>query len=201
MNKVLVIAKDQHICDVLRKELAIEGLWADLARTEVETRKLLSDSHYELIIRDSSYRGTLNTVDGTPILVLFDVASNLNLLDNFNWDTNHFLVKPFKRIEFKEKVYELLSNVREQLIVYKDLKIDVKNQRVTVKDKIISLGKKEKDILVLLVKKAGQIVHHHDESMLEHLQELKRKLKASAGEAVRITSFYGGGHMLEYKGL
>lgn len=198
MNKVLITARDKHVCEVLRKELALEGIWADIARTEVEVRKLLADTQYELIIRDSSYRETISNDDTTPVLVLFDVASNLNLLDNFHWDRNHFLVKPFKRIEFKDKVQELLHHGREQLVVYKDLRIDVRKQMVTVKDKMIKLGRKEKDILVLLVKKAGQIVHHHDESMLEHLQELKRKLKASVGEAVRITSFYGGGHMLEY---
>jgi two-component system alkaline phosphatase synthesis response regulator PhoP len=199
MTKILVIAKEKGICDILKRELSIEGLWADTARTDDEIKKAVESSPYELIIRDSSYQGVIKENGGAPILYLCEVVTDHRILDNFDWDHHHFLMKPFRRGEFKDKIHELLDHSRERLIIYKDLKIDLKKHLVVVKDKIIGLGRKEKEILVMLVKKAGQIVYHSDENMGPHLQELKKKLRASVGEAIMITSFYGGGYMLEYR--
>lgn len=191
MTKILVIAKDRAVCDILRKELAVEGLWAHAVRTEEEVAEAIEAAHYELIIRDSSYKGTVPET-GAPLLSLCE------LMEHASWEQGHCLFKPLRRQEFKEKIHELLNDGRERLIIYKDLKIDLKKHLVVVKDKMVRLGRMEKDLLVLMVKKAGQIVHAPDESLRPHLSELKRKLKASAGEAIKITTYYGGGYMLEY---
>jgi DNA-binding response OmpR family regulator len=89
------------------------------------------------------------------------------------------------------------------------MKIDLQKQLVTVKDKILHLGKVEIAILASLVKTTGQVVcpesmrkeleshgQFFNKTIQHNIRELKRVLKESAGDTFQIKRITGLGYQL-----
>ena len=126
---------------------------------------------------------------------------------------SEFIIKPFKAEEFKKKINYLLGlQFQDKVLVLGDLKIDLLKQIVTIKEKIIALGKKERDILVMLARKTGQVVSHEKLLMVigessknqaqllnDHINEIRRKFKETSTNHLKISSFYGGGYRLDLR--
>jgi DNA-binding response OmpR family regulator len=92
------------------------------------------------------------------------------------------------------------------------LKMDVEKRAVTVKNQSISLGKREFDILLILVKKSGDIVTSdfilssldeksdlYDRTIDSHMSHLRRKLREAADGDLQIASVYGVGYRMVWK--
>jgi DNA-binding response OmpR family regulator len=75
------------------------------------------------------------------------------------------------------------------------------------------MGRKEMDILMILARRAGDIVTRdtiltalydgadmYDRTVDSHMSHLRRKLRDAAGENLKINSVYGLGYRLEWKG-
>ena len=83
---------------------------------------------------------------------------------------------------------------------------------VTILDQIVTLGRKELEILILLARRAGDIVTReniltalyenadmYDRTVDSHMSHLRKKLKEVAGSTLQINSVYGLGYRLEWK--
>jgi DNA-binding response OmpR family regulator len=93
------------------------------------------------------------------------------------------------------------------------LTIDPVKRLVTIAGEIVNMGKKEMDILMILAKRAGDIVTRdailtalydgadmYDRTVDSHMSHLRRKIRENAGDRLKITSVYGLGYRLEWKG-
>jgi DNA-binding response OmpR family regulator len=89
------------------------------------------------------------------------------------------------------------------------ISIDAQKRSVAVGETPVQLGRKEFDILLLLVRAAGDAVTReqildrvddgstiYDRTIDSHLSHLRRKLK-DAGATLRIAAIYGVGYRLE----
>jgi len=96
-------------------------------------------------------------------------------------------------------------------IVFGDLTIDPVKRVVTIMDQMVTLGRKEMEILIILAKKAGDIVTResilstlyessdlYDRTVDSHMSHLRRKLRDAAGKSLQINSVYGLGYRLEW---
>jgi len=97
----------------------------------------------------------------------------------------------------------------ESLMDLGHLTIDAAKSIVTIKDKMVNLGKMEVAILVSLAKKTGKIVskekmrmdleaqgHFFNTTIFHHIKNLKRKLREVSGETLQIKSITGEGYQL-----
>ena len=87
---------------------------------------------------------------------------------------------------------------RSKPIIFGDLEIDVSRSLVTVKNQLITVGKKELEILILLSRKAGKIVSSDALLTAERIKNLSIKL-AAAGKTLQIKNV-GIGYKLIHQG-
>jgi DNA-binding response OmpR family regulator len=136
------------------------------------------------------------------------------MLKDLSPDNYDYLLKPFKFRELKIKINSLMQMNKETevLVSYGELKIDVRQQLVFVKDKIVQLGRMEMKILMLLAKKTGQVVspkkikklldaegNLYNMTTFYYVSKLRQKMKQLAGEALEISLIKNQGYLLEFR--
>lgn len=215
MKKILVVANDVKTSKALEGQLLINGMAVETAFSLREAFSVMVEIAFDLLIVDvSSIDARNEDFEGVdpPILFICEIPKDGYFLKGLTLGTNDYIIRPMRPNELMLKIHALLETPpKERFISCGDLKIDVVKQLVTVRNRIVSLGKKETTILVLLARKSGQIVSH--ERILRmlgegsassgqlfnlHLNELRKRLREAAGEAMRISAFYGGGYRLEF---
>jgi DNA-binding response OmpR family regulator len=207
MNKIMVIANDKEIATSLDKFLTENGYSVHVTSGIMDAKRMLLEIQFNLFILDITEPHYYELGTDVPILFLCDIPVEGNFMQNLALKSNDYIIKPFRADELKRKINTLLKNPpKERYVVCGDLKIDVVKQLVTVKNKMLSLGKKERELLILLARKTGQIVTQDkilstlgdDDKINTYINELRKKLRETAGEALRISSYYGGGYRLEF---
>ena len=94
------------------------------------------------------------------------------------------------------------------------LRVDLKQRVAWAKEVGLSLGKKEFDILVVLLKRVGEVVTRndlldafgeggeiYDRTIDSHLSHLRKKMRTAGLAEILISPVYGVGYRLEYRPL
>lgn len=214
MIKVLLATNDSILERMLQVTLTINGLSvtsvADL--TGISTHLHREEFNILLLDRNFADAGLLVRRDGfkLPILALTKAPKASSTKDV------EFLADPFDFPSLKIKMNSMLKrrySLKEKIIEAGQMKIDVLNQLVTVKNEVMSLGKVEFAILVSLTRKAGNIVSKEklrsdleaqgqffNTAIYHHIKELKRKLKVNTNERFNIKFVTGEGYQLMTEG-
>jgi DNA-binding response OmpR family regulator len=223
MQKVLIIEDDFQIIRILTLNLKLNGYEPDSASTFQEAWSKISQNHYDLLLMDiglpdgngidlcQKVRESGNDVPIVFLSALTDEASVVKAIKN---GADDYLRKPFGLEELKVRMNKFIKKMVPQMqsIKFGDLSIDPSKRMVTLMGEIVSLGKKELDILTLLARKAGEIVTRenilatlyentdlYDRTVDSHMSHLRRKLREVAGQSLQISSVYGMGYKLEWK--
>ena len=203
MNKILIMTEDLQLARVLNDTLSYNGFWVQYAFTAESALKFLSEIHFDLMLMDFTFNST-NGVEFyhelremgniSPVVVMGEFYDEVGMIDNMYAGMDDYILKPFSMSELRMIVNKQLERKRfmTKPIVVGDLRIDVARSLVTVKNKIISLGKKEVEILTILAKKAGKLVTKDTLVTEERIMALSKKLRNVAGEAFTIKSEYRG---------
>lgn len=210
MNHVLLATHDIVLERTLQVALTMNGLSVKTVSSSDEALECLTSNTFNLVLLDADFSqmGKVLRERGldVPLLIFSEASQELELKDI------HFIAKPFGFVELKKrmnKIFRARSTFKEKLIMYGDLKIDVPNRLVTIKDRIVSLGKMEMAILVSLARKTGCIVssekmrkdlaaqgHFFSSSIFHHIKELKRKLDHESGDTLKVNHVPGEGYRL-----
>ena len=210
MIKVLLVTNDSLLERMLMVTLTINGLGIKSVSHLSDATAMLADDSFNALMLDTEFEDVATTIRGkgfdVPILIFGEPPETMTIK---NVD---YLDKPFEFADLKVKMNKLFrarNPWTEKLIELGHLKIDVQSQLVTVKDKIVSLGKMELAILVSLAKRTGKIVskerlqmdlesqgHFFNTTIFHHIKELKRKLHELPGDALRIRMIAGEGYLL-----
>lgn len=199
MTKILIITKAIHLARTLNYSLTFNGFTVESAHTPMAAIKILNEVKFNLILLDFDFNTSdglgfyheLNKLElGVPVIALGESYEELSILENMYLGVDDYILLPFAMSELKMIVNKLLERTmyREKPIVFGELKIDVARSLVTVKDGIVSLGKKELEVLILLAQKAGKIVTTDSLMTRERMRNLKKKLQTVAGETLQIKS-------------
>lgn len=203
MNKILIITEDLQLAHLLNNTLSYNGFWVHYAFTPDAALKNLSEIHFNLIVMDFSFNNS-NGVEfyqelhekgnTTPVVVMGEFYEEVSMIDNMYAGMDDYILKPFSMSELRMIVNKQLERkiIMTKPIVLGDLRIDVARSLVTVKNKIVSLGKKEIEILTILAKKAGKLVTKDALLTEERILSLSKKLTRVAGEALTIKIEYRG---------
>lgn len=171
-ENILIVDDDKSICEILEFNLKSEGYAVELANSAEEALKKLS-SATKLILLDVMMQGMsgykmLETIRsyGNQIPVIFLTAKDTenDMLTAFSIGADDYISKPFSIKEVIARIKVVLKRVntitkieKSKLLIFGDLKIDIENKALTIKNELISLTKTEFEILKKLAESNSRI--------------------------------------------
>ncbi len=223
MPRILIVEDDPQISKSLTLNLKFSGYATMSAPTISEAWDLLKNEHFDLMcldiglpdgsgldlcqrVRDEGYE--------IPILFMSARTDEATVVKGINSGADDYLRKPFGMEELKVRMNKILKkfHLPSSSISFGRLTIDPVKRVVTLMGEIVVLGRKELEILILLTKRAGDIVTRenilnalyenadmYDRTVDSHMSHLRRKLREAAGAQLQINSVYGLGYRLEWK--
>lgn len=219
MKTIAIIEDDQHIGDVLERNLVREGFAVLRAYSGTEALYLLSQNTPDLILLDLMLPGLsgeeiLPKMKGIPVIVVsakVGIDDKVNLLLGGAVD---YVTKPFNMKELLARItVHLRKESREELapvLRVGDLKMDTASHEVMVNNSSVKLTKTEYAILKLLMQNPNQAISKSvilekicedtpdctDRSLKQHISNLRKKLR-EAGDKEYIESVWGIGFRIK----
>lgn len=208
MLKVLLATEDTTLERMLTVSFMINGVSVVTVTNLGAVTDKLAGGDFNFLLLDGLFAEASNTIRKkgfeVPILVFKDQAETAFPNVEFLADPNDFLTLRRKMNKMMETKSSPLTVIEHGL-----MKIDIQKQLVTVKDKMIHLGKVEIAILSSLVRKTGQIVcpevmrkelesqgQFFNKTIQHNIRELKRVLSETAGDTFQIKRITGLGYQL-----
>ncbi|MGE3611290.1 MAG: response regulator transcription factor [Bacteriovoracaceae bacterium] len=223
MPKILIVEDDFQIIKSLRINLKLSGFDSDSASTLAEAWKKLNDDFFDIMLLDIGLpdgsgldfcQKVRESGDDIPILFLSARTDEATVVKGMTRGGDDYLRKPFGIEELKVRMNKIIKrfSTPTNTIIFGELIIDPAKRIVTIMDQIVTLGRKEMEILIILAKKAGDIVTRetilssiyesadmYDRTVDSHMSHLRKKLREVAGNSLQINSVYGLGYRLEWK--
>ena len=219
MKTIAIIEDDQHIGNVLERNLVREGFTVLRAYSGTEALYLLSQNTPDLILLDLMLPGLpgeeiLPTMKGIPVIVVsakVGIDDKVNLLLGGAVD---YVTKPFNMKELLARITVHLRKDRGQelapVLKVADLNMNTASHEVTVNNISVRLTKTEYAILKLLMQNPNQAISKSvilekicedtpdctEGSLKQHISNLRKKLR-DAGEKEYIDSVWGIGFKLK----
>lgn len=222
LPKVLLVEDDPQITKALSLNLSLSGYGVFTAETVNEARRKLGLDRFEIILLD------VNLPDGngidlchevrcsgveTPILFLSARTDEETVVRAMNIGAEDYIRKPFGVEELKVRMSKALKAAPppRDLVVADPLELDVGKRQARLLGEVMSLGRREFDILTVLAKKSGDVVSREavityleqeaeifDRTIDSHISHLRRKLREVGGDSLQILPVYGVGYRLHW---
>lgn len=223
MPRILIVEDDPQISKSLALNLKFSGYETKSANTVSDAWDLLKDEHFDLMCLDIGLpdgngldlcQKVRDAGNDIPVLFLSARTDEATVVKGINSGADDYLRKPFGVEELKVRMNKILRKftLPTSTITFGNLTIDPVKRVVTIMDQIVTLGRKELEILILLTKRAGDIVTReniltalyenadmYDRTVDSHMSHLRKKLREVAGPSLQINSVYGLGYRLEWK--
>lgn len=170
---ILVVEDEPSIATLITYNLKQAGYTTDVANNGRKALQMVENQHYDFIVLDLM----LPEIDGyevcqtirqnnndVPILMLTAKTEEDDKVLGLKMGADDYLTKPFSPKELVARIEAIMRRMKKaekkqhEPIVIGDLKIDVSNFQVFVKDEKIELTKKEFEVLVYLVQRRETIV-------------------------------------------
>lgn len=221
MYKILIFEGDSPISNSMKLNLHLDGYRTEEIQTTQEAWGLLCHHHYDLVCLSMLHQNESglklcqkirDSGNDIPILFISTFVDETTVLKGIASGADDFLRTPFGIEELKLRIKRLIRHHPAAVapITVGSLSIDPAKKIASIMGKAISLGRKELEILVLLAKRAGDIVSRenilysiyesaelYDRTIDSHVSHLRKKLKEVAGERIKILSVYGLGYRLQ----
>lgn len=148
---------------------------------------------------------------GLPILVVTARTSEPDTVLALDAGADDYVMKPFRSLEFLARVRSLLRRtVSGDLIFAGDIALDAQAMRATANGQVLSLTRKEFEILSMLMRNLGNVVTReamlaalwreplatNSKSLDMHLSALRRKLQEAGSDEI-VRTLRGIGFRLE----
>lgn len=180
MSKVFIVEDEKTIRDELSIFLARYGYEVEAAESFENIIEDIKKSNSDLILLDIN----LPIFDGyyicrevrkfseIPIIVVTSRDSDIDELMSMNLGADDFVTKPYNTQILLARIEAILKRVNRSLtpqdvLEYKDMKVNLSNGTVNYNDKTIEVTKNELKILSYLIKNKGKIVSR--ENLMNYL--------------------------------
>ncbi len=223
MKRLLLVEDDQLIARTLRMGLHYRGFEVTPCETAEAGRREFARQAFDIAILDvnlpdtdgySLCRELRTRQPDLPILMLTARVDEDSAVKGIEFGADDYVRKPFGLEELTARLNRLLTRRPpvDSAMSFHSLRLNPKQRQVWVGDQVVSLFKREFDILALLIRKPGEVVSReeilrtldpdnelYDRTVDSHLSHLRRKLKDAGLTDVQITPVYGVGYRLEAK--
>lgn len=220
MKKILIIEDDPQIAKILSLNLKYAGYATQFAHTFKDGMKDLKEEQFDLVLLDIGLpdgdgldlcQRLRQSGDDIPILFISAKTDEATVVQAISQGADDYLRKPFGIEELKARMNKILKKFTPPLtpLQFGELTIDPAKRIMKAMDRSVSLGSKELGIMILLAKKAGEIVSRetilealylnvdlYDRTVDSHMSHLRKKLKELADNKLQINSVYGQGYRL-----
>lgn len=221
--QVLLVEDDLVITRALKMSLPFKGFEVTPCDTFRKGLEIFRAELFDVILLD------VNLPDGNglelckeirkinetiPILLLTAKTDESTAVSGFEWGADDYVRKPYGAQELVARMQRLIERKKGNLseLCFDCLKIDLKKHLAWAKNSQLNLGKREFEILALLIKRSGEAVTRndilntlgddlelYDRTIDSHLSHLRKKLKNAGATQVQIVPIYGVGYRLELK--
>jgi DNA-binding response OmpR family regulator len=220
--RVLVVEDHEGLAGHITAGLAKAGYAADAVSTLDDASAALQAASYDLILLDLGLPdgdgvGWLKKKrsEGTQIPVLIVTARDAlgDRIKGLDSGGDDYLVKPFAMEELLARCRALLrrpSATENAILEANGIALDLATRAVRINDRLIELGRRETNLLELLLRRAGSVVtreaiegqiYSFDDEVTPNALEaatsrLRRRLE-EAGSPARIHTVRGVGYLLK----
>lgn len=222
MTRVLLVEDDPQILKSLSVNLKYGGYEVSTAESVEQAWQRFSGAAFDAILLDVNLpdgtgldlcRRIRNAGSETPILFLSARTDEETVVEGMNIGGDDYLRKPFGMEELKVRMNKLIKKTapRKNILIAGTLTMDLNKRLVLIGETALSLGRREFDILSILVRKPGDVITRenilsqleekselYDRTIDSHMSHLRKKIRDVAGNKIRIGSVYGVGYRLEW---
>lgn len=219
--KILIIEDEIELAESIAEYLSEENYLCEFAKTFIDANNKIEQFEYDCIILD------IMLPDGNGLKILEKlklqnkqdgviIVSAKNALDDkiqgLQMGADDYLTKPFHLSELMARVFSVIRRKQfnnSNIIVQNELQLDLLAKSVTINQKIISLTKKEFDLLIYFIGNKNRVISkstlaehlsgdfadmldNHD-FVYAHVKNLKKKLY-DAGCEHYLKTVYGTGY-------
>ncbi|MFZ6770986.1 response regulator transcription factor [Undibacterium sp. Di26W] len=222
-TQVLFVEDDPMIARTLSMGLRYEGFVLSHAASIAAAMQFLQQQAFELILLDVGLpdgdgivlcRQLRELHPDTPILMLSARSDESAVVASIEGGADDYIRKPCGLREVSARMRRLLTRrpsdtASRTVICFGTIQMDIQRRTAHAAGTSLQLGKKEYDVLMLLVRANGDAITRqqildqfedsniiYDRTIDSHLSHLRRKLK-DAGAVERIVAIYGVGYKLE----
>jgi two-component system response regulator CiaR len=168
--KLLIIEDDKHLSETIRE--TVEELFETQQAYDGEEGLFLAEQNiFDVIILDimlpymNGYEVLQNLRKKnitTPVMMLTAKDGIDDKIQGFKVGADDYLVKPFHREELllrlEVMVRRNVGTFKENVITFKDLKLNVKNNTATIGDELVNLNGKQFELLEYLINNKNTIL-------------------------------------------
>lgn len=222
-HSILLIDDDQELCGLLKEYFTAEGFEVAMAHTGTEGLQLALKQNFDLILLDVM----LPEMDGfevlkalrvqkmTPVIMLTAKGDDFDRIFGLELGADDYIPKPFNHRELLARVKAITRRVDhykqhspDDTFTIHQLRLDVASRSATVNGGVLSLTGTEYEVLLLLVRTAGEVVDKqtisrqvlgrplvpYDRSIDMHVSNVRKKI-AALSEHTYIKTIRGAGYI------
>lgn len=222
--RVLVVDDDPDIVTIIKDNLTLDGYQALTAATGKEALVRFEEGRPHLLVLDLMLPDldglqvcrSIRRVSQVPIILLTAKDGVSDKVLGLESGADDYLVKPFDYLELAARIKARLRRrgaygKLSALTRVGDWELLPQRREVSIAGRAVRLTKKEFDLLNLLFKHAGQVLHretirqalwpeaqiyHWSRTIDVHIQHLRAKLEKAPERPAYITTVPGVGYLL-----
>ena len=219
MNKILIIEDDKSINEMLYDLLKLNK-YEPIEAFNSEEALQKHNKSIDLILLDlmlpkvngKEIIKKLKKINNCPVIVVSAISDVDMKVLLFDLGADDYITKPFQNKELLARIkLALRHNGKEEILHYKDLKLDTENYTAVCNEKDLELTKNEFELLKLLICNKGQIVTKtvlfdnvwgtkdsaDDNTLNVHISKLRNKLKQANPNEEYIETIWKIGYKLK----
>ncbi|MCO0832635.1 response regulator transcription factor [Fructobacillus sp. W13] len=194
MSRILIIEDEENLAKFVKLELEHEGFQIETVLNGRDGLDTALNEDFDLILLDLmlpelngfEVARRLREVKKTPIIMMTARDSVIDRVSGLDYGADDYVVKPFAIEELLARVRSLLRRIDIEktpsgsglnVISFKNLKLEKENRTVRRDDQIISLTKREYDLLLLLVENIDVVQPR--EKLLKNVWGLDTKIETN----------------------
>lgn len=228
MEYTILVADDEvEILEVIELYLSKEGYNIITAQNGLEALQVLRKNKIHLVILDIM----MPELDGlkvlmklreestTPVIILSAKGEDYSKILGINLGADDYMVKPFNPLELVARVQGQLrrnydyqvSRKEATILVNREIKLNVEEAEVTLRNRHVELTATEYKILYLLMNRPGHIFTKQQifeaiweesftgdsSSIMVHISNLRNKLEDDAKNPTYLKTIKGLGYKIE----
>lgn len=222
--KILIVEDEKLLSRSIQEYLESSNCVCEIASTKNDAFLKISLYEYDCILLDLSLPDghgfeilkELKSKNKTEGVIIISAKENLETrIEGLQLGADDYLTKPFHLSELLVRIQALIRRKQFQgqnLITFNEISIDILSKKVLVNSKLVSLTKKELELLLFLIGNQGKVLSkssiaehlsgdiadmfdNHD-FVYAHIKNLKKKL-VEFGAVDYVKSVYGIGYKWE----